>query len=119
MMRVLTPVQLVPRMVAQDTTIGGVDIKAGEHAVVVLGAANLDPATYDAPDDVDFERERSINLAFGGGPHLCLGINLARLELRVALEEWHRRIPEYSIPDGTAIAHSPGIRQADHLPLVW
>ena len=119
MLRGLTPVQLVPRVVAQDATIGGVDVKAGDHAIVVLGAANLDPATYDEPDDIDFERERSINLAFGGGPHLCLGINLARLELRVALEEWHRRIPDYTIPAGTVIAHSPGIRQADHLPLVW
>jgi cytochrome P450 len=119
MMRFLTPVQLIPRVVAQDATIGGVDIKAGDHATIVLGAANLDSDTYDDAEEVDFERERSINLAFGGGPHLCLGINLARLELRVALEEWHRRIPDYAIVDGANIAHSPGIRQADHLPLVW
>jgi cytochrome P450 len=119
MMRFLTPVQLIPRVVAQDATIGGVDIKAGDHATIVLGAANLDPGTYDDAEEVDFERDRSINLAFGGGPHLCLGINLARLELRVALEEWHRRIPEYAIAEGATIAHSPGIRQADHLPLVW
>jgi cytochrome P450 len=119
MMRFLTPVQLIPRVVAQDATIAGVDIKAGDHATIVLGAANLDPGTYDDAEEVDFERDRSINLAFGGGPHLCLGINLARLELRVALEEWHRRIPEYSIVEGAQIAHSPGIRQADHLPLVW
>ncbi len=119
MMRFLTPVQLIPRVIAQDATIGGVDIKAGDHATIVLGAANLDPNTYDDAEEVDFERDRSINLAFGGGPHLCLGINLARLELRVALEEWHRRIPEYAIAEGANIAHSPGIRQADHLPLVW
>jgi cytochrome P450 len=119
MMRVLTPVQLVPRVVACDATVGGVEVKAGDHATIVLGAANLDPAFFARPDDVDFDRDRSINLAFGGGPHLCLGINLARLELRVALEEWHRRIPEYAIPEGTVIAHSPGIRQADRLPLVW
>jgi cytochrome P450 len=119
MMRVLTPVQVVPRIVAQDATVGGVEVKAGDHATVVLGAANLDPDVYPNPDEVDFDRDRSINLAFGGGPHLCLGINLARLELRVALEEWHRRIPEYTIAEGAVIAHSPGIRQADHLPLVW
>jgi cytochrome P450 len=119
MLRAMTPVQLVPRILAQDVTLGGVDLKAGDHATIVLGAANLDPAFFPNPDDVDFDRERSINLAFGGGPHLCLGINLARLELRVALEEWHRRIPEYSIPPGAVITHSPGIRQTDHLPLVW
>ncbi len=119
LLRALSPVQLVPRLIVQDATIGGVDVKAGDHATIVVGAANLDPAVYDRPDDIDFERQRSINLAFGGGPHLCLGINLARLELRVALEEWHRRIPDYSIRPGSVIAHSPGIRQADHLPLVW
>ncbi|HEY3725236.1 MAG TPA: cytochrome P450 [Acidimicrobiia bacterium] len=119
MLRTETPVQLVPRMIAQDTTLGGVELKAGDHATIVLGAANLDPSVYTNPDDVEFDRKQSINLAFGGGPHLCLGINLARLELRVALEEWHRHIPEYSIPPGTKIAHSPGIRQTDHLPLVW
>jgi cytochrome P450 len=119
MLRALSPVQLVPRVLAEDVTMAGVDLKAGDHATIVIGAANLDPAFYEHPDDVDFDRERSINLAFGGGPHLCLGINLARLELRVALEEWHRRIPDYSIPPGTEINHSPGIRQTDQLPLVW
>jgi cytochrome P450 len=119
MLRVMTPVQLVPRILAQDVTLSGVDLKAGDHATIVLGAANLDPAFYENPDELDWDRERSINLAFGGGPHLCLGINLARLELRVALEEWHRRIPEYSIVEGAVITHSPGIRQTDTLPLVW
>jgi cytochrome P450 len=119
MLRVLTPVQLVPRILAQDVTLGGVELKAGDHATIVLGAANLDPDFFAQPDDVDFDRDRAINLAFGGGPHLCLGINLARLELRVALEEWHRRIPEYTIAEGAVISHSPGIRQADTLPLVW
>jgi cytochrome P450 len=119
MLRAMTPVQLVPRILAQDVTLGGVDLKAGDHATIVLGAANLDPGFFPQPDDVDFDRERAINLAFGGGPHLCLGINLARLELRVALEEWHRRIPDYAIADDAVIRHSPGIRQADTLPLVW
>ena len=50
---------------------------------------------------------------------MCLGAHLARLELRVALEELHRRIPDYRIADDTEIHYSPGIRQADHLPLVF
>ncbi len=58
-------------------------------------------------------------MAFGGSHHLCLGAHLARLELRVALEEFHRRIPEYRIADGAEIHFSPGIRQAANLPLVW
>jgi cytochrome P450 len=119
MLRALTPVQLVPRVVAQDAEVGGVQVRAGDHATIVLGAANLDPHAFPRAADVDFDRPRAINLAFGGGPHLCLGINLARLELRVALEEWHRRIPDYAVAEGAVINHSPGIRQADSLPLAW
>jgi cytochrome P450 len=119
MLRALTPVQVVPRVIARDAELGGVQLRAGDHATIVLGAANQDPHTFSRPTEIDFDRPRSINLAFGGGPHLCLGINLARLELRVALEEWHRRIPDYAIAEGAVISHSPGIRQADRLPLVW
>lgn len=119
MLRVLTPVQVVPRLVKQDAELDGVAIHAGDHATMVLGAANLDPAVFDRPEEMDFKRPRAVHMAFGGGPHHCLGINLARLELRVALEEWHRRIPEYSLAEGAEIHHSPGIRQTDHLPLVF
>ena len=59
------------------------------------------------------------HLAFGGGNHKCLGAHLARLELRVALEEFHRRIPDYRLAEGAEIHFSPGIRQPDCLPLVW
>ena len=119
MMRVLSPVPIVPRVMKADVVRDGVQLRADDHATIVLGAANLDPAAFDRPDVVDFDRPRAVNLAFGGGPHLCLGINLARLELRIALEEWHRRIPDYAIADDAAIVHSPGIRQANHLPLVF
>lgn len=66
---------------------------------------------------VDLRRHPNRHVAFGGGHHLCLGAHLARLELRVALEELHARIPDYRIPDGAEIHFSPGIRQADPLPL--
>jgi cytochrome P450 len=85
----------------------------------MIGAANVDHAEFDDPDGVLFDRERNRHLAFGGGPHRCLGSHLARLELRVALEEFHRRIPHYEIVPGTDIQFSPGIRQADRLPLVF
>ncbi|MFZ4584304.1 MAG: cytochrome P450 [Acidimicrobiia bacterium] len=119
MLRALTPVQVVPRRIKADAELGGIEVKAGDSATIVLGAANLDPGMFPNPNEVDFNRPRTINFAFGGGPHLCLGINLARLELRVALEEWHKRIPDYRIAEGVTITHSPGIRQADSLPLVW
>ena len=113
-----SPVQMVVRVIKQDSELAGVSMQAGDHAVVMIGAANLDDEFPDA-DRVDFEREANRHLAFGAGPHRCLGSHLARLEQRVALEEWHRRIPDYWIADGVDIHCSPGIRQAERLPLVW
>ena len=91
--------------------------KAGDSASLMLGAGNVDLAEFDDPDAVQFDRSANRHLAFGGGPHRCLGSHLARLELRVALEEFHRRIPEYEIAPGTQLNFSPGIRQTETLPL--
>ena len=113
-----SPVQMVIRVIKQDYEFEGVQLHAGDHGVIMIGAANLDDEFPDA-HRVDFERESNRHLAFGAGPHRCLGSHLARLEQRVALEEWHRRIPEYRIADGVEIHLSPGIRQAERLPLVW
>jgi cytochrome P450 len=116
MLRWLTPVMLVPRAVAQDYEMRGVQLSAGDAVNLVLGAANVDTAEFGEPD-VDFARDPNRHLAFGGSHHLCLGAHLARLELRVALEEFHRRIPDYRIADGADVHYSTGIRQAEHLPL--
>lgn len=114
-----TPVAMVVRVVAQDATFAGVDIKAGDGCAMLIGAADDDETEFVKAHEVDFDREANRHVAFGAGPHRCLGSHLARLELRVALEELHRRIPDYRIADGVEIHHSPGIRQADHVPLVW
>jgi cytochrome P450 len=118
MLRFLTPVMVVPRAAATDMTVGGVDIKQGDGVTLVLGAANGDEAEFDA-GEVDFDREPNKHLAFGGGHHLCLGAHLARMELRIALEELHARIPDYRLADGAEVHFSTGIRQAHSLPLVW
>ena len=86
---------------------------------LLIGAANIDGNHFADAERVDFERERNIHLAFGGGPHRCLGSHLARMELQVALEEWHRRIPEYRIKPGETVTFSPGIREVRDLHLVW
>lgn len=119
LLRHQTPVMMVPRVIAQDHEIGGVQMKAGDTATLLIGAANCDFAEFDAPAEVEFDREANRHLAFGGGPHRCLGSHFARLELRVALEEFHRRIPDYEIAPGTELMFSPGIRQADNLPLLF
>jgi cytochrome P450 len=118
MLRWLTPVMVVPRAAAEDITVQGVEIKKGDGVTLVLGAANDDEAEF-AADVVDFDREPNKHLAFGAGHHLCLGAHLARMELRIALEELHARIPDYRLADGAGIQFSTGIRQAHSLPLVW
>lgn len=111
-----TPVVLVPRTVKVDVEVGGIEFEAGDSAIIVLGAANHDTVEF-ADEEVDFERDPNRHVAFGAGNHLCLGAHLARLELRVALEELHARIPDYRIPEGSEIHFSAAIRQADQLPL--
>jgi cytochrome P450 len=117
LLRTETPVMLVPRVVKQAFTLGGIDLKPGDHVSLVLGAANRDDAEFTEPDSVDMARGVNRHLAFGGGHHLCLGMHLARLELRVALERFHARIPDYCIAADADIHFSPGIRQANHVPL--
>ncbi len=119
MLRWETPVPGVVRLTTQDIEMSGCPISAGKHVVMLLASANTDERAWERADEVDFDREVVKHLAFGGGVHRCLGSHLARLELRVALEEWHRRIPEYGLADGTVLDYSPGLRQIEHLPLVW
>jgi len=119
LLRFETPVTMIIRIVKQDCEIGGVQLSAGDHAMLLIGAGNADPDEFDDPEAPDFAREANRHLAFGGGAHRCLGSHLARLELRVALEELHRRIPDYRLADGAEVNLSPAIRQAASLPLVW
>jgi cytochrome P450 len=116
LLRWLTPVMVIPRSVKEDVELGGVQLHAGDGVMLAIGAANDDESVFPNPD-VDFLRNPNRHVAFGGSNHSCLGVHLARLELRVTLEELHRRIPDYRIPEGVDIHFSPGIRQADRLPL--
>jgi cytochrome P450 len=119
LLRFETPVTMVVRVVKQGCELGGVQLHAGDHANLLIGAGNADPAEFDHAEDADFAREGNRHLAFGAGPHRCLGSHLARLELRVALEALHRRIPDYRLAPGAEVMLSPAIRQAASLPLVW
>jgi cytochrome P450 len=107
------------RVCAQDTEINGTPIKQGTPVHVLIASANLDPEEFPDPDRVDFNRSGNRHLAFGGGVHRCLGSHLARLELVVALEEWHRRIPEYALAPGREPSYITGLRAVDELPLVF
>jgi cytochrome P450 len=108
------------RTATGDLEFAGVCLREGDRVLLATVLANRDPAEFDDPTDVHFDRPSNRHLAFGAGPHRCLGSHLARCELKVALEEFHRRIPDYRIADGAVIrAHGGGAMGVDHLPLVW
>ncbi len=119
LLRYETPVTAVPRVLKRDVEVAGVRLEKGQLVTLLLGAANTDDRRFPEADRVDFDRVRNKHIAFGAGPHRCLGSHLARMELRVALEEWHRRIPEYRIAPGEIPVYTPGIREVRHLPLVF
>ena len=119
MLRWETPVTAVVRVTTQDTELSGCPIAADQVVSVMLGAANTDERAWDKAESVDIDRRVNKHLAFGGGVHRCLGSHLARMELRVVLEEWHARIPEYRVPEGVELDYSPSLRQIADLPLVW
>jgi cytochrome P450 len=93
------PVQWLPRRTIMDTTLDDMDVTTGEIVYVFSAAANRDPGRWDHPESFDVRREAKSHLAFGYGPHLCLGAPLARLETKVALEELLRLAPEYRLRD--------------------
>ncbi len=110
----------VPRKVTEDTEIGGCPLKQGQMIDIMLASANLAAEAAPGADRLDLRRGDKRHLAFGGGPHRCLGSHLARMELRVALREWHRRIPEYRLAPGAEVVYNgSGLRAVDELPLVW
>jgi cytochrome P450 len=114
-----TPVPSTVRWAREDAEVGGQPVAAGHHVMVNLGAANLDPAEFDDPLEVRFDREANRHLSFGGGVHRCLGSHLARRELRIALREWHRRIPEYTLSPGYEVNYLPPLRYVPDLQLSW
>jgi cytochrome P450 len=119
MLRWETPVTAVVRVTTQDTELSGCPIAADQVVSVMLGSANTDERAWDEAESVDVDRRVNKHLAFGGGVHRCLGSHLARMELRVVLEEWHARIPKYRVPEGVELDYSPSLRQIADLPLVW
>ena len=114
-----TPVPMVVRWARKESRLGGEVVAAGHFVLVNLSAANLDPAEFADPLTVRFDRAGNRHLAFGGGAHRCLGSHLARRELRIALREWHRRIPEYTLAPGYEVRYRPPLRFVPDLQLTW
>jgi cytochrome P450 len=110
----------VGRIAVADTTIGDVVIKRGERIWLASFLHNLDERLFDDPLTVDFTRNGPLHASFGNGNHKCPGSNLARTEMRIFLEEWLRRIPNFRIPDGVKPVTGAGIiLSMKYLPLQW
>jgi cytochrome P450 len=114
-----TPVTCVTRVAVEDTEVAGCPIKKGARINVLLGSVNTDERGLPDASAVRFDRDVNPHLAFGGGIHRCLGSHLARLELRVALREWHTRIPEYALEPGHELVYTPAVRSLDTFPMVF
>ncbi|MGD9794394.1 MAG: cytochrome P450 [Acidimicrobiia bacterium] len=108
----------IPRRVATACPFRGADLQENDIIQVVTPAANRDPRRFPNADRLDFGRTQNVHLGFGLGVHRCLGIHLARRELRIALQEMHRLIPDYSLdPDHPPVVGSGGVRGLFTLPL--
>jgi cytochrome P450 len=111
---------LVSREVMVDTELGGVQLMAGDMLSVPTMLGGIDASCFIDPLEVDFKRPRPIHTTFGDGPHRCMGSLLARMELRIFLEEWLARIPDFEIAANADVEIRMGaIPMIPALPLVW
>ncbi|MEV5831445.1 cytochrome P450 [Spirillospora sp. NPDC052242] len=117
--RLFPAIPMVARTVRADCDFRGIPWKEGDRLLLLLGAANTDSEVFPAPMRVDPGRGPKRNLGFGAGPHRCAGALLAQMELRVLIEEWHRRIPDYHIGDLSHLTHEVSVAvRMTTLPLV-
>jgi cytochrome P450 len=112
---------LMRRHVTRDTTLEGFDLPKGSVLEICMAAANRDPARWDDPDEYDIHRPRKPHLAFGGGPHVCLGMHVARAEMVVAVQRVLERLPNLRIDPDAEPPRFLGFegRAVTALPVVW
>ncbi len=94
LLRWVSPIKNMSRTVTRDVELHGRTLRAGEQVILMYPSANRDPAVFDDPDRFDVQRNPNPHLAFGFGPHFCMGASLARLELKVMFAEVLRRLPD-------------------------
>lgn len=107
-LRTLSPVQAMARTATRDVEVSGQQIKAGERVVLAFGSGNRDEATYDRPDEIIIDREQNRHFAFGVGIHRCLGSNLGRREVVVALQQFLAVLPPFSLEEPDQAWHGVG-----------
>ena len=109
-----------PRRVGADIVFHGAPMHKNDMVALVTGTVGIDERAIDRPFEIDFERDQKPHATFGTGPHRCAGSNLARLEMRIFIELWFARIPEFRIKPGTSPVFNPGVVNAiDQLIIEW
>jgi cytochrome P450 len=117
LLRAYAPVTMA-RLASTDTTLNDSDVAAGDRVLLTFPSANRDPAVFENPDVVDFDRKENRHIAFGAGIHRCLGSNVARMEMAVAIEEFLKVIPDFELADPDAVTWSGGqVRGPRYLPI--
>jgi cytochrome P450 len=119
LLRAYSPVTMA-REVTVETEVAGCPMRAGDKVLMSFPAANRDPEVFDRADEVVLDREANRHVAFGSGIHRCAGSNLARMELRVALEAWLERIPSFHVVEDEAVTWAGGqVRGPRSIPVVF
>ncbi len=119
LLRAYSPVTMA-RVVTEDLVYGGCPMKRGDKVLMNFPAANRDPEVFESADEVILDRAHNRHVAFGSGIHRCAGSNLARMELRVALQCWLRRIPDFEMAAGQEVTWAGGqVRGPRRLPVVF
>ena len=118
-LRFYSPVTMA-RYVSDDIEFAGCPMRTGDKVLMTFPAGNRDPEMFEDPDRFIIDRVRNRHFAFGSGIHRCLGSNLARMELRVALQEWLRRVPTFELSDPASVAWTGGqVRGPRRVPVRW
>ena len=119
LLRAYSPVTMA-REVMKETTIGGCPVKPGNMVLLSFPAANRDPEMFPDADKVVIDRKENRHAAFGLGIHRCVGSNLARMEMTVAIEEWLKRIPDFRLDPAGNVTWSEGtVRGPRQLPMLF
>jgi cytochrome P450 len=109
--------QLGNRMTTEQVELGGVALAAGTSVTLCIGAANRDPAEFAEPDRLDIARKPNVHAAFGHGAHACAGMNVARLEGRIAIGAMAARYPKLDLADAAVRDRRIRFRGLQHLPV--
>jgi cytochrome P450 family 142 subfamily A polypeptide 1 len=120
-LRYVSPVISFSRTVTTDTELRGRQLRAGDVVLNVYPSANRDEDVFDDPHAFRVDRSPNLHLAFGTGPHFCLGANLARTEIRIMLEELFTRLPDLRVAPGAGPVRAPNslVTTVEHLPVVF